>query len=239
MKRGEQVYEGKAKIIYATDDERYRILYFKDDATAFDGAKKGTIVEKGILNNRISTTLFTMLAEKGIPTHLVEVLSDREVLVKNVDIIPVEVVVRNIIAGSLAKRMGKPEGDSLVFPVIEYYYKDDSLHDPMINRDHVLAFSLATGEQIDQAREMALKINDILRQYFLDRGILLVDFKLEFGLFAGEVLLADEICPDTCRLWDAESLEKMDKDRFRRDLGKVEEAYLEVCRRVCGPDGVS
>ncbi len=238
MKRGDKVYEGKAKIVYATDDEQYRILYFKDDATAFDGKKKGTIVEKGILNNRISTTLFNLLAENGIPTHLVKVLSEREALVKNVSIIPVEVVARNIIAGSLAKRMGRPEGENLAFPIVEYYYKDDSLHDPMINRDHVLAFSLATAAQIDHIKEMALKINGILRQYFLDRGILLVDFKLEFGVFNGEVLLADEICPDTCRLWDAESLEKMDKDRFRRDLGKVEEAYLEVCRRVCAADGV-
>lgn len=237
MKRGDKVYEGKAKIVYATDDEQYLILYFKDDATAFDGKKKGTIVEKGILNNRISTTLFNLLAENGIPTHLVETISEREALVKNVKIIPVEVVVRNIIAGSLAKRMGRSEGEKLPFPIIEYYYKDDSLHDPMINRDHVLAFSLATPEQIDRTREMALKINGILQPFFLDRGILLVDFKLEFGVFNGEVLLADEICPDTCRLWDAESLEKMDKDRFRRDLGKVEDAYLEVCRRVCAPDG--
>ena len=238
MKRGDKVYEGKAKIVYGTDDEQYRILYFKDDATAFDGTKKGTIVEKGILNNRISTTLFNLLAKNGIPTHLVKVLSEREALVKKVSIIPVEVVTRNIIAGSLAKRMGRPEGEKLSFPIIEYYYKDDSLHDPMINRDHVLSFSLATAEQIDYIKEMALKINGILRPYFLDRGILLVDFKLEFGVFNGDVLLADEICPDTCRLWDAKSLEKMDKDRFRRDLGKVEEAYLEVCRRVCAADGV-
>ncbi|MBN2333814.1 MAG: phosphoribosylaminoimidazolesuccinocarboxamide synthase [Deltaproteobacteria bacterium] len=235
MTRGEKLYEGKAKIIYATDDADHHILYFKDDATAFDGTKKGTIVEKGVLNNRISTHLFEMLESKGIATHLVKKLSDREVLVKSVRIMPVEVVVRNTIAGSLAKRMGKPEGESLPFPIVEYYYKDDSLHDPMINRDHVLAFSLATAVQIDQARELALKINDILRQFFADREILLVDFKLEFGVFHDQVLLADEICPDTCRLWDARSLEKMDKDRFRRDLGKIEEAYLEVSRRVCEP----
>ncbi|MBW1644919.1 MAG: phosphoribosylaminoimidazolesuccinocarboxamide synthase [Deltaproteobacteria bacterium] len=233
MTRGEQLYEGKAKIIYATDDDDYRILYFKDDATAFDGAKKGTIVAKGIINNQVSCRIFTMLAENGIPTHLVKKLSEREVLVKNVAIMPVEVVVRNIIAGSLAKRMGRPEGEKLPFPIVEYYYKNDDLHDPMINRDHVLAFGLASEAQIDQARELALKINSILQPFFADRDIILVDYKLEFGDFHGQLLLADEICPDTCRLWDAESLEKMDKDRFRRDLGKVEEAYVEVCRRVC------
>ncbi len=233
MNKGEQVYEGKAKIIFATDDDDYRILYFKDDATAFDGAKKGTIVSKGIINNRVSCRIFQMLADNGIPTHLVKMLSEREVLVKNVTIMPVEVVVRNVIAGSLAKRMGRSEGEELPFPIVEYYYKNDDLHDPMINRDHVLAFQLATAAQIDTARELALKINRLLKDFFAAREIILVDFKLEFGDFHGQLLLADEICPDTCRLWDAASREKMDKDRFRRDLGKVEEAYVEVCRRVC------
>ncbi|MCK5540485.1 MAG: phosphoribosylaminoimidazolesuccinocarboxamide synthase [Deltaproteobacteria bacterium] len=234
MERREQLYEGKAKIIYATDDPDMNILYFKDDATAFNGAKKGTILDKGVINNRVSAKLFQMLAEKGIESHFVEQLSDREMLAKKVDIILVEVVVRNYIAGSLAKRMGRSEGEKLPETIVEYYYKDDALNDPMINRDHVLVFNLATAEQIDTIRVTALKVNQALSEYLFERDILLVDFKLEFGTYHGRILLADEICPDTCRLWDRHTLEKLDKDRFRRELGKVEEAYLEVCRRVCG-----
>ena len=234
MERREKLYEGKAKIIYATDDPDMNILYFKDDATAFNGAKKGTILDKGVINNRVSAKLFQMLAEKGIESHFVEQLSDREMLAKKVDIILVEVVARNYIAGSLAKRMGRSEGEKLPETIVEYYYKDDALNDPMINRDHVLVFKLATAEQIDAVRELALKINQVLIDYLFERDILLVDFKLEFGLHHGRMLLADEICPDTCRLWDRHTLEKLDKDRFRRELGNVEEAYLEICRRVCG-----
>ena len=234
MERREKLYEGKAKIIYATDDPDKNILYFKDDATAFNGAKKGTIQDKGVINNRVSSRLFQMLAEKGIESHFIEQLSDREMLAKKVDIILVEVVVRNYIAGSLAKRMGRSEGEKLAQTIVEYYYKDDALNDPMINRDHVLVFNLATAEQIDAVRAMAFKINQVLSAYLYERDILLVDFKLEFGAYHGRMLLADEICPDTCRLWDRHTLEKLDKDRFRRDLGNVEEAYLEICRRVCG-----
>ncbi len=234
MERREKLYEGKAKIIYATDDPDKNILYFKDDATAFNGAKKGTIMDKGVINNKVSAKLFEMLAENGVESHFIERLSDREMLARKVDIMLVEVVARNYIAGSLAKRMGKEEGGKLEQPIIEYYYKDDALNDPMINRDHVLVFGIATAEQIDTARATALKVNRILSEYLFARDILLVDFKLEFGDYNGKMLLADEICPDTCRLWDRHTLEKLDKDRFRRELGNVEDAYLEICRRVCG-----
>ena len=234
MERREKLYEGKAKIIYATDDPDKTILYFKDDATAFNGAKKGTILDKGVINNKVSAKLFQLLADHGIESHFIERLSDREMLAWRVKIFPVEVVVRNWIAGSLAKRMGREEGGELPMTIVEYYYKDDDLNDPMINRDHVLAFNLATAEQIDTVREIALEINDVLKKYMFERDILLVDFKLEFGDGNGRILLADEICPDTCRLWDRHTLEKLDKDRFRRELGGVEEAYLEICRRVCG-----
>ena len=234
MERREKLYEGKAKIIYATDDPDKNILYFKDDATAFNGAKKGSILDKGVINNKVSAKLFQMLAENGIESHFIEMLSDREMLAKKVDIMLVEVVVRNYIAGSLAKRMGRSEGEKLPETIVEYYYKDDALNDPMINREHVLVFNIATAEQIDAAHATALKVNQVLSEYLLERDILLVDFKLEFGNYHGRMLLADEICPDTCRLWDRHTLEKLDKDRFRRELGNVEEAYLEVCRRVCG-----
>ncbi len=234
MERGEKLYEGKAKIVYATDDPDKNILYFKDDATAFNGAKKGTILDKGVINNKVSAKLFQMLAENGIESHFIEKLSDREMLAKQVDIMLVEVVVRNYIAGSLAKRMGRSEGEKLPRTIVEYYYKDDALNDPMINRDHVLVFDIATAEQIDAARVTALKVNEVLSEYLFERDILLVDFKLEFGDYHGQMLLADEICPDTCRLWDRHTLKKLDKDRFRQELGNVEEAYLEICRRVCG-----
>ncbi len=236
MERRQKLYEGKAKIIFATDDPDKSILYFKDDATAFNGAKKGTIIDKGIINNKVSARIFQMLAENGIESHFIERLSDREMLARKVEIMPVEIVVRNYVAGSLAKRMGRSEGGELPRVIVEYYYKDDDLNDPMINRDHILAFDLATGKQIDEAREIALRVNQVLRKYLLERDILLVDFKLEFGDYHGRMLLADEICPDTCRLWDRHTLEKLDKDRFRRELGQVEEAYLEICRRVCGDD---
>lgn len=234
MERKEKLYEGKAKIIYATNDPDKNILYFKDDATAFNGAKKGTIVDKGIINNKVSAKLFQMLAENGIESHFIEQLSEREMLARKVDIMLVEVVVRNYIAGSLAKRLGKEEGGKLDRAIVEYYYKDDDLNDPMINRDHVLVFGIATAEEIDSARETAIKVNQILSEYLFARDILLVDFKLEFGNYHGKMLLADEICPDTCRLWDRHTLEKLDKDRFRRELGNVEDAYQEICRRVCG-----
>ncbi|MBI3015556.1 MAG: phosphoribosylaminoimidazolesuccinocarboxamide synthase [Candidatus Tectomicrobia bacterium] len=233
MEKRQKIYEGKAKILYTTDDPDRIIQYFKDDATAFNAQKKGTIQEKGILNNRISSRLFTYLEERGIRTHFMRQLSDREMLVKTLQIVPVEVVVRNIIAGSLAQRMGMPEGGDLKLPVLEFYYKKDELGDPMINESHIAAFDLAKPQEISVIREVALAVNRHLTAFFEERGILLVDFKLEFGRHKGEILLGDEITPDGCRLWDRVTREKMDKDRFRRDLGKVEEAYQEVYRRVC------
>lgn len=232
MEKREKLYEGKAKIIHATDDEDLIIQYFKDEATAFDGKKKGLIESKGIVNNKISEILFNYLEENGIPTHFVKRLSDREMLNKKLDIILVEVVSRNIIAGSLAKRLGRDEGETLKKPIIEYYYKDDALGDPMINMDHIRVLDLATDDEVAQMRGYANRINALLTKFFSDRNIDLVDFKLEFGRHKGEILLGDEICPDTCRLWDKTTHEKMDKDRFRRDMGKVEEAYAEVLRRV-------
>lgn len=233
MEKREELYEGKAKIIYSTDDPDLIIQYFKDDATAFNALKKGSIESKGIMNNKISEVLFKYLEEKGIPTHFVERLNDREMINKKLEIILVEVVVRNIVAGSLAKRLGKEEGEVLPMPIVEYYYKDDALGDPMINMDHIRSLKLATDEEMNKIRVYALKVNDLLRKFFGDRGIDLVDYKLEFGRHNGEILLGDEICPDTCRLWDKSTHEKMDKDRFRQDLGKIEEAYAEVCQRVC------
>ena len=234
MEKREKRYEGKAKIIYATDDPDLIIQYFKDEATAFDGKKKGIIESKGVVNNRISEVIFRYLEDNGIPTHFVRRLNDREMLNRKLEIIKVEVIARNIAAGSLAKRLGMEEGTVLPFPVVEYYYKNDELGDPMINMDHIRVLNLATDEEMSQMRDCALKVNELLRSFFDERGIELVDFKLEFGRHKGEILLGDEICPDTCRLWDKETQEKMDKDRFRRDLGKLEETYAEVCRRVCG-----
>ncbi len=232
MEKREKLYEGKAKIIHATDDADLIIQYFKDDATAFDGKKKGLIESKGIVNNKISEVLFKYLEENGIPTHFVKRLSDREMLNKKLDIILVEVVARNIIAGSLSKRLGKDEGETLKNPIIEYYYKDDDLGDPMINMDHIRVLDLATDDEMTKIRDYATRINILLTKFFSDRNIDLVDFKLEFGRHNGEILLGDEICPDTCRLWDKTTGEKMDKDRFRRDMGKVEDAYAEVLKRV-------
>lgn len=233
-KKLEQLYEGKAKRVYRTSDPDLYLVDFKDDATAFNGAKKGTIQNKGVLNNRISAVFFKLLEEKGIPTHFVELVSDREMLVKSLKIILIEVIVRNITAGSLAKRLGLPEGTALSRPVLEFYYKDDKLGDPMINDYHVRALDLATPEQVDKLKDIALKVNEILLSYLSDKKIDLVDFKLEFGLHNGEVILGDEISPDTCRFWDRDTREKLDKDRFRRDLGSVEEAYAEVFRRLTG-----
>ncbi len=230
--KGNKLYEGKAKILYETDNPDLLIQYFKDEATAFNAQKKGVIKEKGVMNNAISTRLFKLLEDEGIKTHFVEKLSEREMLVKRLEIIPVEVVVRNIVAGSLAKRMGLEEGTPLKEAVVEFYYKSDELGDPMINNYHIRAFGLAKDEELEAMVESALKVNDILKKFFDERGILLVDFKLEYGRHHGEILLGDEITPDGCRLWDKQTLEKLDKDRFRRDLGKIEEAYEEVLRKV-------
>ncbi len=230
----EQIYEGKAKRVYRTDNPDLFLVDFKDDATAFNGAKKGTIQNKGVLNNQISTVFFRLLEERGIPTHFVELVSDREMLVKTLDIVKVEVVVRNIAAGSLAKRLGLPEGTALSRPVLEFYYKSDELGDPLINDYHIRVLNLATPEQMNKITEFALKVNGILLEYLSDKKIDLVDFKLEFGLHKGELILGDEISPDTCRFWDKETHEKLDKDRFRRDLGKVEDAYAEVFKRLTG-----
>jgi len=229
---GELLYEGKAKQIYSTGSDREYLIKYKDDATAFDGAKKGVIANKGIVNNRVSNLLFQMLEEEGIETHLLRPVDERHTLVKSLQIIPVEVVTRNVVAGSLAQRVGREEGFRLPLPIIELYYKNDALHDPMINEYHVRAMGWATQEQLDSLQAQALKINEILSRFFDSIGIILVDFKLEFGLYEGRVLLGDEISPDTCRLWDKESLEKLDKDRFRRDLGQEAEAYQEVVRRI-------
>ncbi|AYO31065.1 MAG: phosphoribosylaminoimidazole-succinocarboxamide synthase [Thermoanaerobacteraceae bacterium] len=232
MDKLDMLYEGKAKKVYSTEDKTYYIMEFKDDATAFNGQKKGTIHDKGIINNRISAFLFELLETNGIRTHFVKLLSDREMLVKAVKILPLEVIVRNIAAGSLAKRLGLEEGTELKRPVLELCYKNDELGDPMINNYHVMALGIAGEEQVKFIEETSLRVNQILRDYFIEKGIILVDFKLEFGIFDGEILLADEISPDTCRFWDAKTGEKLDKDRFRRDLGNVEEAYKEILSRI-------
>jgi len=231
----EQLYEGKAKKVFATEDPNLCIVDYKDDATAFNGLKKGSIIGKGVVNNRLTNHFMRLLEKEGIPTHFVEELSERETLVKRVSIIPLEVIVRNIAAGSLAKRLGLEEGRTLSRPVIEYCYKDDSLGDPMVNDYHILAMDLATEDELRTISGYALKVNEFLKEYLLKHGIVLVDFKLEFGkLPDGTIVLADEISPDTCRFWDSETNEKLDKDRFRRDLGGVEEAYQEVYRRILG-----
>ncbi len=229
----EMLYEGKAKKVFATDNPNEVVIYYKDDATAFNGLKKGTIIDKGIMNNTITTFFFDLLAKNGIPHHQLKKLSDREVLCKKVSIIPLEVIVRNIAAGSLAKKMGVEEGLPLKKPIIEFCYKNDELGDPMVNDDYAEAFGIATDAQVTEIKSMALKINDVLKKFLADRKVRLIDFKLEFGVDAdGRVILADEITPDTARLWDADTNEKLDKDRFRRDLGNVEEAYQEVIRRL-------
>jgi len=233
MKKLDMIYEGKAKKVFRTEDEKFYIVEYKDDATAFNGLKKGTIVNKGIMNNEISAKLFKVLEENGVETHQVEKLSDREVLVKSVKIVPLEVLVRNYAAGSLSKRLGLEEGIKLNTTVLEFCYKNDALGDPMINEYHIEAMGFATSQEVDEIVKMSLKINEVLSEYMLARGIILVDFKLEFGKTPeGKIILADEISPDTCRLWDATTHEKLDKDRFRRDLGKVEEGYMEVVQRL-------
>lgn len=234
MQKLEMIYEGKAKKVYRTDNPDYFWVEYKDDATAFNGQKKGTIDNKGVVNNKVSAVFFKLLESKGIPTHFVELVNDREMIVKALDIIKVEVVVRNIVAGSLAKRVGLPEGTILPKTVLEYYYKDDALGDPLINDSHIAALELATPEQMALIKEMALKVNEIMREYLAPVNIDLIDYKLEFGLHKGQVLLGDEISPDTCRFWDKTTGEKLDKDRFRRDLGNVEDAYQEVLRRLTG-----
>jgi phosphoribosylaminoimidazole-succinocarboxamide synthase len=234
MGAGTLIYEGKAKKIFTTAHAGEVLQYFKDDATAFNAQKRGTIVEKGIINNKVSERLFRLLERSGVPTHFVERKSDREMLTKRVTIVPVEVVVRNVVAGSLAKRLSLKEGEAIVPPIVEWYYKNDALGDPLIADDHVRLLNLATPEQLAEIRRLALKVNSVLQPFFAERRMILVDFKLEFGVHDGRLILADEISPDTCRLWDQATKESMDKDRFRKDLGGIEEAYQEVLKRVCG-----
>ena len=234
MNKLEQIYEGKAKKVYATDDPQIVIVDYKDDATAFNGLKKGTITGKGVVNNKVSNHFFRLLESKGIPTHYVEQLSDRETAVRRVEILPVEVIVRNRAAGSFSKRMGVPEGTNLSSVILEYSYKNDALGDPFINSYYIRALNLATDAEMEQVKDYSFRINDILRAYLADLGIELIDFKLEFGRCDGKVILADEISPDTCRFWDKSTGKKLDKDRFRQDLGEVEEAYREIIRRLMG-----
>ncbi len=232
MKKMDLLYEGKAKKVFTTDVPDVLIVDYKDDATAFNGEKKGTIIGKGVVNNRMTNHLFRMLEKEGVPTHYIEELSDRETAVKKVEIIPLEVIVRNVAAGSFSKRLGVEEGRKLLAPTLEFSYKNDALGDPLINDYFAIALGLATREEIDRVTELVFKVNDILKAYFAEMNIDLIDFKVEFGRYKGEVILADEISPDTCRFWDSTTHEKLDKDRFRRDLGHVEEAYEEMFRRL-------
>ena len=234
MKKGEQLYEGKAKKVFATDDPDIVIVDYKDDATAFNGLKKGTIAGKGVINNKMSNMMFRIMEQHGIPTHFVEELSDRETAVKKVQIVPLEVIIRNTAAGSFSKRYGVPEGKKLPVTVFEFSYKNDDLGDPLINDYHALAMELATPEEIETIKRMAFKVNDVMKEFFASLNIDLIDFKLEFGRFKGQIILADEISPDTCRFWDMTTGEKLDKDRFRRDLGGEEDAYKEVFARLTG-----
>ena len=227
------IYEGKAKKIFTTDRPDQVLQYFKDDATAFNAQKRGTIVDKGVVNNKVSERLFRLLEQHGISTHFIERVSDREMLTKRVTIVPVEVVVRNVVAGSLAKRLGLEEGAAIDPAIIEFYYKDDALGDPLVNDDHLRLLNVATPAVLREMRELGHKINAVLLPFFKERRMMLVDFKLEFGVFHNRLILADEISPDTCRFWDQTTKESMDKDRFRKDLGKIEEAYQEVLKRVC------
>ena len=232
MKKGKLIYEGKAKKVYETDNPDLLIQEFKDDATAFDATKRGTIKDKGICNNKISVQLFKLLESKGIPTHLVELLNDREMLVKRLDIVPVEVTIRNIVAGGMAKLLGLDEGIELKSPVLEFHYKSDALHDPLINEYHIFALDLAQEKELKAITQYSFEVNHVLQKFFDHVGLKLVDFKLEFGRHKDKILLGDEISPDTCRLWDKNTNKKLDKDRFRRDLGNIEEAYQEVAKRV-------
>jgi phosphoribosylaminoimidazole-succinocarboxamide synthase len=228
----EMFYEGKAKKLYSTSDPDLVIAYFKDDATAFNAKKRGTIEHKGVINNQMSELFFTLLERHGVQTHFVRRLNDRDMLCKRLQIVPVETVVRNVVAGSMAKRLGREEGENLPWPIVEYYYKSDPLDDPLILPEHALAFGWATQGELDQIKSLALRVNKVLSTFLDERGVQLVDFKLEFGRHHGRILLGDEICPDTCRFWDKVTRQKLDKDRFRRDLGGVEEAYQEMLRRV-------
>lgn len=232
MEKLQQLYEGKAKKVFATDNPDIVIVDYKDDATAFNGEKKGTISGKGVINNRMSNHLFQLLEKEGVPNHFVETLSDRETAVKKVSIVPLEVIVRNVAAGSFSKRLGVEEGKAFAEPTIEFSYKNDVLGDPLINDSFAIALELATHEEIETIKKYALKVNEVLKAYFLKADLKLIDFKIEFGRFHGAIILADEISPDTCRLWDVHTNEKLDKDRFRRDLGNVEEAYQEVFHRL-------
>ena len=232
MEKRELLYEGKAKRVYRTDDPESLIVSYKDDATAFNGLKKGRIAGKGAVNNQMSNHLMRYLEENGVPTHFIAELNERETLVKRVSVIPLEVIVRNKAAGSFSKRLGVAEGTELKCPILEFCYKDDALGDPMVNEYHVLAMGYATREELDTITSMTFRINDLLKEFFAKTGVELIDFKLEFGRCDGEILLADEISPDTCRFWDIKTHEKLDKDRFRRDLGGVEEAYAEMMKRV-------
>lgn len=232
MEKLEMMYEGKAKQIFSTEKEDEIIVYYKDDATAFNGEKKGSIEDKGALNNEITSLLFEVLNEKGIETHFIKKLSEREQLCKKVEIVPLEVIVRNVAAGSMAKRLGLEEGTELKTTVFEICYKDDSLGDPLINDYHAVAIGAASFEELDEIYEITDKINEVLKEVFLNLNIKLIDFKLEFGRYKGKIILADEISPDTCRFWDATTNEKLDKDRFRRDLGNVKDAYIEILNRI-------
>ena len=239
MQKKEQLYEGKAKKVYATENPDYVIVSYKDDATAFNGLKKGTITGKGVINNKMSNLMMSMLEKKGIPTHLVEQIDDRNTVVKKVEIVPLEVIIRNVAAGSFSKRYGVPEGTLFKAPTIEFSYKNDDLGDPLINDYHALALNLATPEEIDTIKKMAFAVNDAMKAFFKELHIDLIDFKLEFGRFHNQIVLADEISPDTCRFWEADTWDttkhvSLDKDRFRRDLGGVEDAYAEIFKRIGG-----
>lgn len=232
MEKKELLYEGKAKKVFTTEDPDVLIVSYKDDATAFNGLKKGTIVGKGAINNRMTNYIFKKLEAKGVPTHLIEELNDRETAVKKVEIVPLEVIIRNFSAGSFAKKMGMEEGVKFSRPTLEFSYKNDDLGDPFINKYYALALELATEEEIDAITRYAFQVNEVMQEYFASLNIELIDFKIEFGRYHGQIILADEVSPDTCRLWDKETHEKLDKDRFRRDLGNVEDAYQEVFRRL-------
>ena len=232
--KGEQLYEGKAKKVFATSDPDLVIVDYKDDATAFNGEKKGTIRGKGVVNNKMTNYMLSLLEKEGVPTHFVEELSDRETLVKKVEIVQLEVIIRNVAAGSFSKRMGVPEGKELLTPILEFSYKNDDLGDPFINDYYALALGVATREELDKIAEYAFKVNDFMKKFFKEHNIDLIDFKIEFGRYKGQIILADEISPDTCRFWDSTTHEKLDKDRFRRDMGGVEEAYQEMMKRIFG-----
>ena len=233
VKKLNQIYEGKAKKVFATDDPSFYVVEYKDDATAFNGLKHGTIEGKGVINNKMSNSMFKLLEQNGVKTHFVEQINDRETIVKAVKIVPLEIIIRNVAAGSFSKRYGVEEGRELKCPTLEFSLKNDALNDPLINDSHILALGVATEKELNDIREMAFKVNEVLKKFFASVGVKLIDFKIEAGrLPNGEIILADEISPDTCRFWDAKTNEKLDKDRFRRDLGGVEEAYQEIFKRI-------